>query len=40
MTHCTDVMPGVVFDQLDIERGSTSARAAQRLLAERGAMVG
>jgi len=35
MTHCTDVMPGELCELLDIERGSTYARAAQRLLAER-----
>ncbi len=35
MTHCTDVMPGYACDELEIERGSTYARAAQRLLAER-----
>ena len=39
LTHCTDIMPGVLCDQLDIERGSTYARTAQRLLAERRAMV-
>ena len=34
MCHCTDVIPADVCQQLDIERGSTYARAAQRLLAE------
>ncbi len=35
MTHCTDIMPASLCDQLDLEEGSTYARAAQRLLAER-----
>jgi hypothetical protein len=35
MTHCTDVVPGDTCAQLGIERGSTYAQAAQRLLAER-----
>ena len=35
MSHCTDIMPGSLCDELDLERGSTYARAAQRLLAER-----
>lgn len=35
MCHCTDIMPGDLCVELEIERGSTYARAAQRLLAER-----
>jgi hypothetical protein len=35
MTQCTDIMPSYLCDELDIEPGSTYARAAQRLLAER-----
>jgi hypothetical protein len=35
MTHCTDIMPSYLCDELGIEPGSTYARAAQRLLAER-----
>jgi len=35
MTGCTDIMPSLVCTDLDMERGSTYAAAAQRLLAER-----
>jgi hypothetical protein len=35
MCHCTDIMAAGTCDQLGIEPGSTYARAAQRLLAER-----
>ena len=33
MCHCSDIMPRDTCDQLELERGSTYARAAQRLLA-------
>lgn len=33
--HCTDAMPSELCRDLDIEPGSTYARAAQRLLRER-----
>jgi hypothetical protein len=33
--HCTDGMPSYVCDELDMRRGSTSAAAAQMLLAHR-----
>jgi hypothetical protein len=35
MTHCTDTMPGDICHELDVELGSSYARAAQRLLSER-----
>jgi len=40
MCHCSDVIPGTLCDELDLERGSTYARAAQRLLSERKAASG
>jgi hypothetical protein len=33
--HGTDTMPGYLCDQLSLERGSTYARAARTLMAER-----
>jgi hypothetical protein len=35
MTHCTDIMPRGVCEELELARGSTYSAAAQRLLAER-----
>jgi hypothetical protein len=35
MCHSSDVMPSAICELLGIERGSSCARAAQRLLAER-----
>ena len=35
LCHCTDIMPGDVCAQLELEPGSTYARAAQRLIRQR-----
>jgi hypothetical protein len=35
MIHCTDIMPSTLCDEVGLEPGSTYARAAQHLLAER-----
>lgn len=35
LVHCSDIMPGDLCEELELERGSTYARAAQRLLAGR-----
>ncbi len=37
--HCTDVMPRLVCDELDMEPGSSYAQAAQALLRERRAVA-
>jgi hypothetical protein len=38
MRHSSDIMPSCICEQLDIERGTACARAAERLLAERRAL--
>jgi hypothetical protein len=34
MVHCTDIMPSELCAEVELERGSSYARAAQHLLAE------